>query len=98
MVPASHNEDHRFKGVSAGDDATAGGRAGGVGGVETVHSQSCGSHLVEDGCLQVRVAVVGRLVPAVVVTHEKDDVGWFGGKSRYAGREDAGDRKGAFDK
>ena len=66
-------------GVPAGDDASACGRAGGVGRVEAIHAEAGGGHFVEDGSFEVRVAVVGGFVPAVVVTHAEDDVGEVGG-------------------
>ena len=50
--------------------------------VEPVQPQARGGHGVEDRGLQVRVAVVARLLPAVVVAHEEDDVRAVGGPRR----------------
>ncbi len=52
----------------------AGGRARRVRRVKTIQPQSVGGHLVEDRRLQMRVSVIARLLPAMVVAHQQDDV------------------------
>src|SRR5690606_32164611 len=53
-------------GVPAGQYAGPRGRAAGVGGVEAIQAEPAGRHFVQHRRLQVRVAVVAGLLPAVV--------------------------------
>ena len=66
------------------------GRAGGVGRVKPIEPQAGGRHLIQHRRPQMRVAVITRLVPAVIVPHAQDDVRpLLGGRRGVRRREDA---------
>ena len=54
-------------------------RAVGCSGIETIEAKAVRSHLVEVGCENVRVVVVARLTPALIVGHHEDNVRLFSG-------------------
>jgi hypothetical protein len=64
-------------GVAARHHAAAGGRTHGGSGVEAVEPQGFGGHAVEVGRLEVLVAVIRHIAPALVVGHDEYDVGLF---------------------
>ena len=70
--------------VASGQEAAAGRRATRMRGVEALEPQAGGGHLVEHRRLEMRMAVVAGLLPAVVVAHQEDDVGALrmGGKGK----------------
>ena len=59
-----------------------------------VEAQAGGGHFVENGCVQMRVSVVGGFVPTVVVTHQKDDVGSIGSRDGSAEDDKGADDQG----
>ena len=65
-------------GMTSGYDTAARRRADRGSGVEPIHTKTGCGHLVEYGCVQIRMTVIGRLVPAVVIAHEEDNIRAFG--------------------
>lgn len=55
-----------------------------MGGVESIEPQSGGGNLIKYRRFCVRMAVVARLLPAVIVTHEQHDVGTILGRNSLA--------------
>ncbi len=79
--PAGSEGAHAVR-VPASQEAGPGGGAARMRGVETVQPQAGGGHLVEDRSTDVRMAVVTRLLPAVVIAHHQDDIGRCGRSGR----------------
>ena len=60
--------------MASGEEAAARRRATRMRGVEAIEPQAGGGDLIEHRRLDVRMAVVAGLLPAVIVAHEQDDV------------------------
>src|SRR5690606_3533799 len=60
-----------------GNDAAPGGRTNRGGRIKPVKAKTAYRHLVQHRSLKMRVTVVGRLIPAMVIPHEQDDVRKF---------------------
>ena len=56
-------------------------------GIKAVESQSRRGHFVEHGRPKVRMVVVSRFKPTVVVTHRQNDVGQFGARNQSTARD-----------
>ena len=70
----SDAEDGRPVVVAAGEYTGTGGGADGCPGIEMVHPESGGGHGIQLRGTQHRVSLIAGFPPALVVTHQQDDV------------------------
>ena len=75
----------------AGENRGAGGRAIWRG-VESVEAEAIFGHRVEVGSLENRVTVVAGFAPTLIVSHDEDDVGAFGGMQNRGGAEEKNEK------
>ena len=61
-------------GVPPGQNTAARGRARGVTGIKMIKPQTGTCHFIEHGRLEMWVAIVTGFRPAMVITHQEDDV------------------------
>ena len=59
-----------------------------MGGIEAVHLQAGGGHVVQDGGFDMRMAVVTAFLPAVIVAHHEDDIGLVGAAQERGKRQE----------
>src|SRR5262245_33236910 len=76
-------------GMASGKKTAASGRAARMCRIEAVKPQARSRHLVERGRLDVRMAVITRFLPAMIVPHHQHDVGRLGEGDRGAYRQES---------
>ena len=84
--PAGSERAHPV-GMPSGKKAGARRRTTRMAGIKCVKPQPGGGHFIEYGRLDVRMAVVAGLLPAVIVAHQQDDVGELFGRECVAARD-----------
>ena len=62
-------------------------------GIKMIQPQACSCHLIEHGCLEVWMAVVTGLGPAMVITHQEDDIWFFCSHHRERGKDNQKEKK-----